>query len=167
MEKKLFIVCPFSCIETFLKSRFGDDTYFITSPGAALPYNEFEYMSEIKEFVIRERIQTIYIVNDTSCRFINAIITRNKLFGLPSEKVMEELYIEHFFNEFKDQPVRHQKHKLAEINIRRQLKEITNSFISDIYPYESQLTIKGLLTSKQNKSLQEIRIENNKISYEL
>lgn len=156
MANQLFVICPFSGMESFLQDKFGNDIYFLTYSAAVLQYQEFEYISEVKQFLYRERIKTIYIVNDTSCRFINEIIRRNKIPGLPIKKAIEELYVEHFFSEFKDQPLCHQTYKLAELNIKNQIHTIMNSFLLGSHIAEFDIEIRGIITSKENKLYKEI-----------
>lgn len=160
MINKLFIVCPFSCMETFLQNKFGNDIFFLTSTAAVLPCKDVEYISEIKLFIIREKIKQIYIVNDTACRFINGIIKKNKIAGLPAEKVIEELYIEHYFSDFKYQSLLHQQNKLAELNIKNQATELINSILLGECISQFDLEIKGLITTKEKELLEEVQIKN-------
>lgn len=168
MSNKLFIICPFSCMESFLQKKYGNDIFFLTFSGAVFQYQELEYLSALKQFIIQEDIKTIYIVNDTSCRLINGIINKNKLFGLKSEKVIEDLYIEHYFSDFKDQTLMKQQSKLAELNIKKQANEMINSMIIGNCISKFDIEINGLITSKDKKIFKKIRIENsnNKV-YEL
>jgi hypothetical protein len=167
MANKLFIICPFSCLDKFLRNKFGNDIYFLTCSGAVLQCDDFEYISEVKRFILREKIKTIYIVNDTSCRFINGIIKKNKLYGLRSERVIEALYVEHYLSDFKNQSLLVQQNKLAEFNIKNLAHELMNSFLLGGCISELDIEIKGLITSKQYKLYKEIQIETNNKIHEL
>jgi hypothetical protein len=81
MSNQLFIVCPFSNLENYLNVEYANESYFLTSSIGILLNEDFEYASELKQFIYRENIKTIYFVNDTSCRFINGIIQKNTLYG--------------------------------------------------------------------------------------
>lgn len=157
---KLFIICPFSCMEHFLRIKFGNDIFFLTSSGAVFQSQELEYLSALRDFIIQEKIKTIYIVTDTSCRFINGIINKKQLFGLSSEKAIEELYIEYYFSDFKDQPLLNKQYKLAELNIRKQSNEILNSALVGSYISQFAIEIKGLITSKDKNLFKEMNFEN-------
>ena len=167
MANQLFIVCPFSSMETFLQNKYGNDIFFLTCSGAVLQFQDFDFILEVIDFIVREKIQTIYIANDTSCRFMKGIIMKKKLYGLTSENVMEELYIDSYFSDFKDQPIFKQKYKLAELNIKNQINEILDSSLLGSYISEYDIEIKGLITSKENKLYKEILIENNISTHEL
>lgn len=156
MANKLFIICPFSGIESFLQNKYGNNIYFLTYSGAVLQQWDLDYMLEVKHFIFRERIKKIYIVNDTSCRFLNAIIKKNKILGFHSEKIIEDLYIEYYLSEFKDQSLFSQQQKLAELNIKNQVDEIMNSTLFKEYIDEFSIEIKGLITSKEKKLVKEI-----------
>jgi carbonic anhydrase len=166
MLNKLFIVCPFSRMETFLQSKYGDDIFFLTCTATVLPYKDFEYILEIKQFIIRERIKKIYIVNDTACPFINGIIKQNKNIGFPAEKVLEELYIEYYFTDFKHQSLFHQQYKLAELNVKNQVDELLYSTLLGDSISQLNLEIKGLITTKEKELFQKNQINNNHTIYE-
>jgi len=156
MDNKLFIICPFSGMESYLQNIYGNNIFFLTYSGAILQQEDFDYMLEVKYLMYRESIKKIYIVNDTSCRFLNGIIKEEKIFGLPSEKIIEELYIENYFSDFKDQPLFNKQKKLAELNIKNQVDEIMNSSIFKSYIDEFSIEIKGLITSKEKRLFKEI-----------
>lgn len=161
MSNKLFIICPFSQMEFFLQKKYGNDIYFLTCSGAVLQYEEYEYISEVKQFILREQIKTIYIANDTSCSFINGIIKKNKLHGLKSEKIIEELYIEYYLSDFKNQSLLVQQNKLAELNIKNQANELMNSTLLGSFIFEFDIEIKGLITTKEKELFKEVQIKNN------
>jgi hypothetical protein len=161
MVNKLFITCPFSNLETFLKSKYGNDIFFLNAPSAVMQLHEYEYLMRVREFIKQSSIRTIYIVNDTSCRFINGIINESKLFGLPSEKVLEELYIEHYFSDFKNQSVSSKKIKLAEFSIKNQANELINNTLIGNCISDFNIEIKGIITSKDKNLLKEINVDKN------
>jgi len=163
-NNNLFIVCPFSCLENFLKERYGNDIFFLTFSAAVLQYNEFEYLCRVKDFTTREKIKSIYFVNDTSCRFINGIINQGHLSGLISENSIVDLYVEHYFSEFKDKPLFQQQFKMAELNIQTQLNEMMNSSLFGSYIKESAIELKGLITSKEINASTEIKLNFNNLN---
>lgn len=166
MDNQLFVVCPFSCMEPFLQKKYGTNSFFMTYSGAVLQYHDLDYLLEVKDFIFREKIKTIFIVNDTSCRFINGIIKQKKKLGFESEKTFEELYIDNYFSDFKEQTIDHQLFKLSELNIRNQINGLVNSTLLGSPISELDIKVKGLITSKENNFYKEINTEKNTI-YEL
>ena len=61
-------------MELYLQKKYGNEIYFITAPASVIQWNQKEYIDAIGDFIIRENIREIYLVNDTNCRFISNII---------------------------------------------------------------------------------------------
>lgn len=161
MANKLFILCPFSRLETFIRKNYGDKVFFLTYAGTVLEPHDFIYNLGIKNLIFKEKIKTIYIVNDTSCRFINSIITRKQLIGLTCENVIEELYIEYYFSYFQSQPLFKQQYNLAELNVKTQINKILSFKLFKDFISESDIEIKGLITSKEKNLYNELQIGNS------
>ncbi|MFN5423475.1 MAG: hypothetical protein ACK5AO_09430 [bacterium] len=156
MKKKLFVVCPFSCMEPFLRSNFCDDIYFLSSPASILDIDDSRYMESISEFIYRKEINTVYFVNDTACKFLNRIIKREELYGLFAEIILDELYFDYYTSQFKRQPLHEQQFRLAELSIKKQVSEIMRSEILGTFIHEQNIDLKGLITTKSKKYFKEI-----------
>jgi carbonic anhydrase len=159
MKNKLFIVCPFSQMELFLQKKYGNEIYFITALASIMQWNQKEDMDAIRDFIIRESVQEIYLVHDTGCRFINNIITKHKLYGLPSEEIIQNIYVEHYLSDFENKELSVQQFKLAELSIKYQAEEITKSDVLGIQIIEDAILLKGLITSKKKNLFKEINIK--------
>lgn len=150
MHHILFLVCPFSCLEQPLKRKFGKQHFFLTSPAAVFGWNQIDHLIAIRDVMIKEEIKEICVVADTSCRFINTVIQRNKPFGLPAEKVLIELYIDHYFDCFKDKSIANQQYQLAKLTVQQQIDELTAvPFIGECIT-QNHITVKGLVSSSRN-----------------
>jgi carbonic anhydrase len=147
-------------MEPYLQNRFGKDVFFLTFSGAVFNTKDYELVAEIEHFLIRENVKKIYVVNDTSCRFLNSIIDQNKMTGLTCEKTIEHLYIEHYFSLFKDKSQVYQQIKLAELNIENQLTEIRKSSLGSLIE-EMEIELTGLVTTKQKEVIREVKIKND------
>ena len=55
MSNKLFLVCPFSSMENFIREKYGDNVFFMTAMAAILNFNS-EEISAIKLFIEREKV---------------------------------------------------------------------------------------------------------------
>lgn len=164
-QNQLFIVCPFSCLESRLTHQYGLDKYFLTYSGAIVQYHDYHYISEVREFITREGIRSITVVNDTSCRFINNIIKRAQCEGFPAEKHLEELYVENYIADFKGRNLEQQQLKLAELNVIKQIENLADSTILGSYIAENGIIIKGLVTSKNNNLFKQIHLVQNELVY--
>jgi hypothetical protein len=83
---------------------------------------------------------------------------------LASQKEIEELYIDHYFSDFKDKSLFHQKYRLAELNIKKQIYEILNSALLGNYISDFNVEVKGLITSKEKNYSKVIQSNNNRIN---
>ena len=87
---------------------------------------------------------------------------------MKSEKIIEELYIEHYLSDFKNQSLLVQQNKLAELNIKNQANELMDSTLLGNSIFEFDIDIKGLITTKEKELFKEVQIENNSYKmYEL
>lgn len=165
MDKKLFVVCPFSTMEAFIRSKYGEDVFFLTCSGAVLQGQDLEYMKEVNSLIIREKITSIYFVNDTSCCFLNSVIRDDRPFGLHSERIIRGLYRDNYQKDFEGKSLFQQQVKLAELNLKNQMQEITDSPILDCPESAHRIRIKGLIVSKNRDMVVEIsnQQKNNKI----
>lgn len=77
-ENKLFIICPFSNIEHFLRKEYGDDILFMTYSAGIIQYDNIDFLSSVKDIIINEKINKIYFVNDIKCRFINNTLQKKQ-----------------------------------------------------------------------------------------
>ena len=168
MKNTLFITCPFSCIEVDLQKQFGKEIFFLSSTAAALQYEESVYMEGVKDIILREGIKTIYFVNDTSCRFINGVIKKKDNFDFFPEKALKKIYTEYYSSDFKRQALCKQQIKLAELNLKKQMKMIRRCSVLGTYIRESKIEIKGLITIKSKKKYTEFDLSSVDINlYEL
>jgi carbonic anhydrase len=162
MGNKLFIICPFSGLEHFLRTKYGEDVFFLTYSASILQHNDYEYITELRQFILREKIKSITFVNDISCRFIKQVIQQKQKFGLASESTLEELYIEHYFSEFKDKSILDQTYNLAKLNVMKQVQDCLQSGIIGKAIEENAIKVKGLICSKITRSIADINITDKK-----
>ena len=150
MHHILFLVCPFSCLEQPIKRKYGKDHFFLTSPAAVFGWNQIDHLIAIRDVIVQQEIKEICVVAATSCRFINAVLQKNKPFGLPAEKVLIELYIDNYFKYFKDEAIANQQNQFAKLIVQRQLDElIAVPFIGECIE-EHDITLQGLVSSSRN-----------------
>jgi hypothetical protein len=148
-QNALFMICPFCNLENFLRTKFGNDIFFITAPAAILNFSDNELIS-VKEFMIRENIKNIYLVNDVSCNFIEEAISNKKEFGLRCEKELRMLVQNSNSIIERKNSLEIKKEMLAENNVTKQLMYLNSE---KIFHETSILKIKidGMITDK-NKS---------------
>lgn len=162
MKNKLFIICPFSQLETFLQKKYGENVYFITAPASIMDWNQKQYFDMLSDFIQSKKINELFVVNDVDCCFIESIIAKKKLQGLYSEKILEQLYVEHYFTHFKNETPEQQKIKLAELSINYQLMQLIQTQPLGLQIMDGDIELKGLITSKKENYFSEIQIHHLK-----
>ena len=156
MNNKLFLICPDCHLEYFIREKYGDDVFFITALGAVFQFEDVNYTEVIRDFINRENITDIFIVNDTTCRFIKSVLERKKGFGTLSEEVMINLLIDNYSVIMHNKSLIEQQKSLAELNIRQQAKEIMKPEMFQQQIIQNKISIKGLITTKAEHKLIEL-----------
>ncbi|MDZ4712455.1 MAG: carbonic anhydrase [bacterium] len=153
----LFIICPFCQLESFLRTKFGDDIFFLTSPAAVLNFSADEVLA-IREFIKREHIKDIFLVNEVTCNFIDEAIKNKKEFGLHCEKQLRVLLQNSNSNIKSQESLRTWKEVLAQNNVLKQLEYISTE---EIFRHEISalgINIHGIITVKHEKNIFTIQI---------
>ena len=156
MNDKLFFICPFSQLEHFIREKYGDDVFFITALGAVFQFEDANYVKVIRDFINRENITDIFIVNDTSCRFIKSVLEKEKGFGTFSEEVMLNLLIDNYSVIMHNKSLIEQQKSLAELNVTQQAKEIMKSELFQQQIIQNKISIKGFIITKAENKLIEL-----------
>ncbi|MEW5844151.1 MAG: carbonic anhydrase [Bacteroidota bacterium] len=159
MSNKLFLVCPFSCMENYIRTNYGDDVFFITAMAAVFQSEEQEYIQDIAALIAGENITQIFVVNDTSCRFINNVLKKESGFDTPAEKILQKIYSDNHSSFPHGQPLPEQQKTLAMLNVKQQADEIMKQLVSQQRHF-GKIKITGLVTMKASNSMTEININN-------
>ncbi len=161
MNKKLFLVCPNCQLEHFIKDRFGEDVFFLTALGAVFDFHEVAYAEAIADFIEREAVTEIFIVNDTSCCLLESVLEKREGLGTAAEQVLLHLLIENNSTVMAENTLLEKKKRLAELNVRRQFFEILSNGLLLIAIVRAKVRLKGLLTTKRAGKIKEIGVELN------
>lgn len=142
----LFIICPFCQLEYFLRAKFGEKVFFYTVPGGVLNFHTDETFW-LSEFLRREQITDIYLVNDVSCNFIEEAINGKQEFGLNCERQFREL-LKKLSADFENLYLKEKKELLAKTNVLAQLDYLkTQNFLKDEIP-QDKIRVHGMITDK-------------------
>ena len=160
MNNKLFLVCPFSFMENFIRQKYGDDVFFMTAMATVMHF-EREEISAIKLFIEREKVQEIIITSDTSCRFINGALKCEKEFGSYAETQIKNIVLENEDALAKTNSEEEKQKIIANSIVKNQAQEIrsSNLFLSEIF--KSKIIIKGIITTKSNNEIIELNFNSN------
>lgn len=159
MKNKLFLICPDCQIDHFIKEKYGNDIFFLTALGAVFNFNEVNYIEAIADFMERESIAEIFIVNDTSCRFIKSILEKEKGYGTYAEHVLLNLLIDNYSNIMVSSSLMDKKKTLMELNIQRQALEILSNELFLPQIVQAKIRLKGLITTKAENKIKEVNVK--------
>jgi carbonic anhydrase len=155
---KLFIVCPDCFMEQVIRDNYPGEVYFITALASVFEMPDFDYAESFNAFLINESIEEIYIVNDSSCRFIENTVTQKQPLNTTAEQNLKVLlnqnsdfilYEENEYESFK---------KLAKLNIHRQAKEFYHSPFIGYKLKNREIMLKGLLYNRNKSEIIEIEL---------
>lgn len=158
MKNKLFLICPDSQIEPFIRKEYGGDVFFLTALGTVFNFQEFNYAEELRDLLQRKAIEEIFIVTDTSCRFMNSILEQEKGFGTKAEGAILNLFIDNYYTIMAGASEGVRKQNLAKLNIQRQALDILSHEVLLTAIAQSQIRLKGLITSKAKGKLEEVDV---------
>lgn len=167
MKNKLFLICPDSHIEAFIKEQYGQEAFFLSALGGVFNFQEISYVETIGDFIQRESIEEIFIVNETSCRFMKRMLEQEKGFGTNAEQVMLDLFIDNYATIMAGTSLTAKQNRLAELNIRRQALEILSNELLLQQIEQSQIRLKGLITTKAKGRIKEVNVSLQKPSHKL
>ena len=160
MKKNLFFICPDGHLEHFIREKYGDNVFFVTALGAVFNFNDIDYSKSLSDFIIRESITDIFIVNDTSCRFIKNVLENEKSFETFSEHTLSKLLISNYSIVTDNTSVTNKKKALAELNVKRQIEELMNDTLLLQQIIHDKISIQGIITTKAENKW--IEINSNK-----
>ena len=127
MSRILFIVCPFSSTEAFLRKAFGDGHYFLTVPGAIPDLEDPFTLETIRNLIVEKGVRSIRVVNDASCRFIDAVVEGRDMTGMPAVGRIAEAYAVSGLDRVAGLSRAHLKARLAEGNVLRQMERLEDT----------------------------------------
>lgn len=94
MKKILFLVCPFSQSEAFIKKTFIGSHFYMTGMGGYLNFEDEKFADAITKIIIKEEIESIHLVQNTDCRFIDEVLTENNSLEYPVQYTLKKLLLE-------------------------------------------------------------------------
>jgi len=109
-------------------------------------------LNALKCIIETEKITEIIIVNSTTCRFINEVISNSKQCHFRSVEVLRELFHKNYKTDFNGLTLNKQAYKLAELSISYYTLEILQSNILGSHILTSNIEIGGLIIS-ENKTV--------------
>lgn len=158
MKNKLFLICPAAGLEPFIREKYGKDVLFLTALGGVFDFTKIDYLEAIAGFINREAITEIFVVNDTSCPFMESVLEKKEGYGTEAEQAFLHLLIDNYSHIMQKPTKTDKKKSLARLNVQQQALEILMNelFLQQIAGAE--IALKGLVTSKKENKLMEVNV---------
>ena len=167
MNNQLFIVCPFSNLEHWVKKQYGQDVLFLSVPAGLVPPSDDTFREDLKRIITENNITEIYVANEVSNPFIQSVIDESYKRDIallnPVADLKEEFWMERFAGLSRQQ----QKLKLAELLIEQSIEMLQNISLS-MQSSDFSIQIRGVVISKKAGFIKELKKMNRyKIAYGL
>lgn len=146
--KRMFIICPFSQIENYIRENIDSDAYFITGLAGRLSFSDELNTQIILYFIQKENINEICIVNDINCRFMEEAL-ENKNIQLNSASNIYKKLFSDFKEVFPKLRTRDERRLLlAKLNITDHFREIkSNNLIGPLFK-RNRIKLRGMVTNR-------------------
>jgi carbonic anhydrase len=146
-------------MENFIRQKYGDDVFFITAMGTVFKLEEREYLETIKQFISRENITEIFVVSDTSCRFIKNVLKNEINSGSHSETVIQNLLRDNYALVMNEKTIEQQQIKLAQLIVNYQAEELKKTNCLQQQILQNKILIRELVTSKNSNQIIQLTIK--------
>lgn len=164
MNTKLFFVCPFSHAESLIRYEYGNNAMFATSAGAVPQFQEEEYAQSIISLVRRHGISDLYLVSDTECRFMNAVLGRQEGYGMPCEADFRRVFNKFLLEIVLRDTLELQQKSFAILHIIEQAKAMMAHEGFRGCAREFNLRIHGVVTTMSERRITEFNISNSMLA---
>ncbi len=159
MKNTLFLICPDSHMEPMIDRRYAGNNYFLTALAAVFDLSDSSTAYSLVSFLKYASIREICIVNDTSSRFINSVIQREKGYNTKSEEVIRELFIDHFYDI--ESMTNHEKksQRLSALNVKAQARKLMEHDVLKSCLHDKNIAVRGLLYHRKNSAFEEVPVQ--------
>jgi len=159
MSNKLFISCPLSQLEPFVRSKVGYDILSFSCSGILIQYPGSPILEQLKELIYSENVSHITLVVDTDCKFLNAVREPANRLGLPTEKWIMDAFAFPLPGNFSDLSIYDQQLHLATQHVQEQGRQLYAALSSAFFLSDITLEIAGWVTTSRTNSLREIEFD--------
>ena len=152
--QNLFLICPECYPEQAIRNEFGSEGLFLSALGSVFHIDNAKYIAGFMELIDKEQVSCIYIVNDTSCSFLQNAIDKKEIYSTETSRDLNELLI---LNKGR---VINTTLKLAKVSIVNQARELLKIGKIRSKIKEGDLIIKGLIYFRNTKTFEAYHIRN-------
>ena len=148
-------------MEPFLINHYGKEIYFATAMGSLFQFNDNCYLDFFKDFMERNDITEIFITIETSCRFLNNILNQQININYWTEKTMRAVLLNNSDEVHGQATLFGKQQCFAKQLIKHQVMELEKISLFSSLRQQSLLTFSGLIVSRPDRYINEIKINTN------
>lgn len=157
-KNKLFLVCPASQLESYIQQVHGQRVYFLTALGAVFDFGQVSYAEAVVDFIDRENIREIWVVNDARCRFVQAVLQQDKGSAAYTREALRDLFVDHYAELTEQELFEDRCISLARLNVVRQVQEIYEHALLAAAISRRNIGLRGLVCMKEKGWNKEIQV---------
>jgi carbonic anhydrase len=154
---KLFFICPDCYLEQEVRQSFGEDCFFVTALGSVWSILGDDFWSGMDDFIAREQIGHIYIVNDTDCTFVGSALLLKPTTNTEAEKFLIELTTNPKIDSIPN--LKEKKVELCKLNLQSSAQWcVQHSSCMRQKLDNNEIILEGLLFDRKQRSFTSIKI---------
>jgi hypothetical protein len=156
-KNKLYLICPDCNTEYAIKDQFKSNIFLLTALGVVFDFSSMEASYNLDDFINRETITEIVIVNDSNCTFIESTIHNRIKYNTVAEKELEKLQINNL-EKFESLNIQEQQVLLAKLNTYRQAFDLLEVPFIGPKIDDKQVAISGLIYDRDNNKFEPLQL---------
>lgn len=151
--KKLFVVCPFSQIEGFLRYKFGQESMFATAMAGNPQVEDALWLNSLVDTIRREGVTELCLVQDLQCRFLQVVMSGEAGFGTLCEEQLRQILDNNREKISAESCWADQLFAFASLKIANQANQIASLPLMEQLIRETGLSVQGMVTDKLTDAL--------------
>jgi len=155
---KIYIVCPFSQMEEFIRNNIDNNAYFITGAAGRINFDDMLLPEILSHIILREKIKEIIIVNDINCMFIDNVLNNKISYPNKAYNFLKKLISDYREAFPSTKPIEERRHLLAKLNINDHSREIKSNSVLKYLFTRSSIKISGIIANRFSKYTEPLTI---------
>ncbi len=155
----LFCVCPECHIEQPIRAQYGHDSLFLTKLGGFVDLDEFMHAEEVNELITKEKVESLYLVNDPNCTFIQSALNGGKGYNTKAEQTFRSLIEEYKAHLPADLPTSQKARKLAKWNVHRQTQQLLSAAFIGNKIRDGFIRVYGMIYDRSSAAFEQFEVK--------
>lgn len=151
--KRLFVVCPFSQIEGFLRYKYGQESMFATAMAGNPQVEDALWLNSLVDTIRREGVTELFLVQDLQCRFLQVVMSGDAGFGTLCEVQLHQIVENNREKISAESSWANQLFAFASLKIVNQTNQIASLPLMVQLIQETGLSVQGIVSDKSTDAL--------------